>query len=79
MLDDIEAFKCLMYGYPGHKCIDIVRGIILRKMVGENDQLTTKSKVDLSYLPPCLQRAREAPSCNLQASRYSALLVAKAI
>ncbi len=26
---------------------------MLREMVGENDQLTTKSKVDLSYLPPC--------------------------
>ena len=52
MLDDIEAFTCLTYGYHRHKSIDTVRGITLRKIGGENDQLTTKCKVDLSYLPP---------------------------
>ena len=25
----------------------------LKKMVGEDEQLTTKSKIDLSHLPPC--------------------------
>ena len=30
-----------------------VRGIILRKMVGEGKQLTTESRLDLSQLPPC--------------------------
>jgi hypothetical protein len=42
-----------MYGYPRQKFIDTVRGIMLRKMVGEDEQLTTKSKIDLSRLPPC--------------------------
>ena len=53
MIDDIEIFTCLMYGYSRQTSIDNVRGIILRKMVGEDEQLTTKSKVDLSHLPPC--------------------------
>ncbi|XP_068234763.1 uncharacterized protein [Palaemon carinicauda] len=52
-IDDIEAFTCLMYGYSRQKSIDTVRGIMLRKMVGEDEQLTTKSKIDLSHLPPC--------------------------
>ena len=53
VIDDIEAFTCLMYGYSQQTSIDAVRGIMLRKMVGENEKLTTKSKVDLSRLPPC--------------------------
>ena len=52
-IDDIEAFTCLMYGYSRQKSIDTVRGIMLRKMVGEDEQLTIKSKIDLSHLPPC--------------------------
>ncbi|XP_068234228.1 uncharacterized protein [Palaemon carinicauda] len=52
-IDDIEAFTCLMYGYSRQKSIDTVRRIMLRKMVGEDEQLTTKSKIDLSHLPPC--------------------------
>ena len=42
-----------MYGYFRQKSINTVRGIMLRKMVGEGEQLTTKSKIDLSQLPPC--------------------------
>ena len=42
-----------MYGYSRQKSIDTVRGIMLRKMVGEDEQLTTKSKIDLFRLPPC--------------------------
>ena len=33
--------------------MDTVRGIMLRKIAGEDEQLTTKSKIDLSHLPPC--------------------------
>ena len=53
MLDDIEAFTCLMYGYAREKSVNVVRNIMLKKMVGDDEQLTTKSKVDLSRLPPC--------------------------
>ena len=33
--------------------MDIVRPKLLRKMVGEDEKLTSKSKVDLIRLPPC--------------------------
>ena len=33
--------------------MDVVRGKMLRKMVGEDEKLTIKSKVDLARLPPC--------------------------
>lgn len=52
-MDDIEAFTCLMYGQARVKSVNVVRSIMLKKMVGEDEQLTTKSKVDLSRLPPC--------------------------
>ena len=42
-----------MYGYSKQKSIDAVRAIMLRKMVGGDEKLRTKSKVDLSRLPPC--------------------------
>ncbi len=42
-----------MYGYAREKSINAVRSIMLKKMVGEDDELTMKSKVDLSRLPPC--------------------------
>lgn len=51
--DDIEAFTCLMYGQAREKSVNAVRSIMLKKMVGEDEKLTTKSKVDLSRLPPC--------------------------
>jgi len=50
--DELEAFKCLMYGHAQEKSVNSVRGIMLRKMVGENQELTTKSKVELSRFPP---------------------------
>lgn len=42
-----------MYGYSRQKSIDTVRGMMLRKMVGEDEKMTTKSKIDLFRLPPC--------------------------
>ena len=53
MIDDIEAFTCLMYGQAREKSVNAVCSIMLKKMVGEDKQLTTKSKVDLARLPPC--------------------------
>lgn len=53
VVDDIEAFTCLMYGYIREKSVNAVRSIMLKKMVGVDEQLTTKSKVELSRLPPC--------------------------
>ena len=52
VVNDTEAFTCLMYGQTREKSINAVRSIML-KMVGEDELLTTKSKVNLSKLPPC--------------------------
>ena len=53
VLNDLEAFTCLMYGHARERSINSVRSIMLKKMVGEDEQLTVKCKVDLSRLPPC--------------------------
>ena len=41
--NDLEAFTCLMYGHAREKSVNAVRSIMFRKMVGENEELTTKS------------------------------------
>lgn len=51
--NELEAFTCLMYGHAREKSVNTVRSVMLKKMVGENEVLTSKSKVDLSWLPPC--------------------------
>ncbi len=51
--EQLEEFTCLIYGQSREKSINTVRSIMLKQMVGEDEQLTNKSKVDLSRLPPC--------------------------
>ena len=51
-MDDIEVFTCLMYAKPREKAINTVGSIMLKKMVGDDAQLSSKSKVDLALLPP---------------------------
>ena len=51
--DELEAFTCLMYDYTREKSVDSVRNIMLKKMVGENEEPIMRSKEDLSRLPPC--------------------------
>ena len=53
VMDELEAFTFLMYGHAREKSVNAVRSIMLKKMVGENEELTTKSTMDLSRLPPC--------------------------
>ena len=53
IMKQIEAFTCVMYGYPRETSVDSVRIKMLRKMVGEDDTLSIESKVDLVRLPPC--------------------------
>ena len=48
MVEDIEAFTCVMYGQACEKSVNNVRSIMLKKMIGEDEMLTTRSKVDLS-------------------------------
>ena len=52
VIDDIERFTCLMYGQARVKSVNAVRSIMLKQMVGEDEELTPKTKVDLSRLPP---------------------------
>ena len=46
----LEEFTCLMYGQIREKSVNIVRFKLLQKMVGEGNNLTLKSKVDVSRL-----------------------------
>ena len=52
LIDDIEAFTCLMHSKPREKSINRVRSVMLKKMVGVHAQLSSKSGVDLARLPP---------------------------
>lgn len=49
----LEEFTCLMYGNTRVKSINEVRLLLLKKMVGEDKKLNSKSKVEFSRLPPC--------------------------
>lgn len=53
VLKQLEQFTCLIYGESRESSVDVVRAKLLRKMVGQDDKLTAKSKVDLARLPPC--------------------------
>ena len=52
IINKLEMFVCLMYGYGRETSANTVRAKMLEKMVGDDDGLTSKSKVDLSRLPP---------------------------
>ena len=43
-----------MYGDKKETSVNKLRAKMLRKMVGGNEKLTSKSKVDLARLPPCI-------------------------
>ena len=62
VVSDIEAFTCTMYGYPREREINLVRSKMLKKMVGEDEPLNMKSKIDLARLPPC--RDSLIPHCQ---------------
>ena len=42
-----------MYGYSKETSVNVVRSKILKEMVGEDNDLTKESKIDISNLPPC--------------------------
>ena len=52
-LNELEKFVCIMYGYVRLSNVDEVRVLMLKKMVGDDEVITEKSKVDLSRLSPC--------------------------
>ena len=53
LLKQLEEFTCLMYGQNRESSMDGFRAKLLRKIVVEDEKLTSKSKTDLVRLPPC--------------------------
>ncbi|KAK2169923.1 hypothetical protein NP493_1171g00046 [Ridgeia piscesae] len=53
VLKQLEEFTCLRYGQDRESSMDGLRVKVLRKIVGEDEKLTSKSKIDLARLPPC--------------------------
>ena len=71
VLKQLEQFTCLMYKQSRESSADVARTKLLRKMVGEDKKLTSKSKVDLACLPPffCSEATHstcEPSRCNIQ-------------
>ncbi|KAI9525160.1 hypothetical protein NQZ68_009359 [Dissostichus eleginoides] len=50
--EEMECFTCIMYGQARMTSVDTVRVKMMRKMVGADKVLDSKSKVDLERLPP---------------------------
>ena len=53
LYEGLEAFTCLMYGSTRICTVNELRASMLRKMVGDDDRLSKKSRLELSRLPPC--------------------------
>ena len=49
----MEEFTCLMYGQNRESSMDGLRAKLLLKIVGEDEKLTSKSKIEFVRLPPC--------------------------
>ena len=49
----LEDFLCVMYGYARETSVNTVRTKMLKKMVGKDEALTARSKVDLCRVPTC--------------------------
>ena len=52
VLEQLEAFTCAMYFQARETSVDMVKSLLLKKMVGEDNTLNSKSKVDMVCLPP---------------------------
>lgn len=71
VLHMIEAFTCCIYGYERDTSINLVRYKMLKKMVGEDEELTATSKVDLNKLPPCRDNLiPHIQRCNHRLAHY---------
>ena len=71
VLNIIEAFTCCIYGFERDTSINLVRYKMLKKMVGEDEELTTTSRVDLNKLPPCLDNLiPHVQRCNHRLAHY---------
>ena len=53
MSKETEVFTRITFGYSKETSVNVVRSNILKKMVGEDNDLNKESKVDLSHFPTC--------------------------
>ena len=51
--EQLEAFTCVMYSHARETSVNLVRSKMLRKMVGEDEALSSRSRVDFARMPPC--------------------------
>ena len=75
-MQDLEKFTCIMYGHARELSVNVVRGKMLKKMVGEDETISRKSKIDLARIPPCqdsliphCQRANHRLACHKRANQ----------
>ena len=57
-LELLEQFTCLIHWQSQESSVDIVCTKLHGKMFGEDQKLTSRSKVDLARLPHCLVALR---------------------
>ena len=74
VLEQLDEFTCLVYGQNRECSMDVLRTIPLRKIVGEDEKVTSKPKVDLTRLPPC----HPALKPHLQQVNHSIVLYKRA-
>jgi len=75
-MQDLEQFTCIMYGNARETSVDSLRVKMLKKMCGDDEVLSTKSKIDLSRIPPCRdslvphsQRSNHRMACHKRAQQ----------
>ena len=75
-MQDLEKFTCIMYGQARESSVNVVRVKMLKKMVGEDETINRKSKIDLARIPPCqdsliphCQRANHRLACHKRADQ----------
>ena len=57
-----------MYGKPCERSVNVVRSKLLKDMVGEDDTLSSKSKVDMVCLPRSMSGLSRTTYSTSQAS-----------
>ena len=75
-MQDLDKFTCIMYGQARESSVNVVRVKMLKKMVGEDETISKKSKIDLARIPPCqdsliphCQRANHRLACHKRANQ----------
>jgi hypothetical protein len=71
LIDALEAFTCLMYGYVRVNNVNTVRSLMIKKMVGTGDIIKSKAKINFAKLPPCKDSlVRHIQRVNLRVGQW---------